>query len=202
MAEISDDRIRVLAREILARPEFAAAHPSAVESWLVSLIDRLLDWISGFGSLRISAPVLFWVIFGALVVIFVFMVAQIVWSISAAMRAPEPRADYDSSGPAGDPAAEAAQQAAAGNFLEAAHCLMIASFRTLAERSVIDLRPDRSNLWIRRALRDSKLNGELVRELDRLIARTERYWFGDRENSPVIYSQWRSVFDQLSRAVG
>ena len=90
--------------------------------------------------------------------------------------------------------------AASGNFLEAAHNLMIASFRTLAERSVIELRPDRSNRWIRRALRDSQLNGELVGEIDRLVARTERQWFGDRENSPEIYSDWRSAFDQLSRA--
>jgi hypothetical protein len=49
-------------------------------------------------------------------------------------------------------------------------------------------------------LRDSQLNGQLVGEIDRLVARTERQWFGDRENSPDIYSDWRSAFDQLSRA--
>ena len=91
--------------------------------------------------------------------------------------------------------------AASGRFLEAAHNLMIASFRTLAERSVIDLRPDRSNRWIRRALRDSQLNGNLVGEIDSLVMRTERLWFGDRENTPDIYSQWKAAFDQLSSAV-
>jgi len=49
-------------------------------------------------------------------------------------------------------------------------------------------------------LRNSQLDGKLVAEIDGLVARTERHWFGDRENSPDIYSQWRSAFDQLSRA--
>lgn len=199
MTEIPDDRIRDLAREILARPEFAGAHPSALQDWLVGIIDRILDWIAGFGHLRISDPGLFWPIFATLVLILIFMIAHIVWAISAAMRAPEAQPDAGLSRPVRDPAAEAAQQAATGNFLEAAHYLMIASFRTLAERSVIDLRPDRSNRWIRRALRNSKLNEQLVKELDGLVARTERHWFGDRENRPDIYTEWKSAFEQVLR---
>jgi hypothetical protein len=199
LTEISDDRIRVLAREILARPEFAGAHPSALQAWLIRVIDRILDWIAGFGHLRVSAPGLFWPIFATLVLIWIFMIAQIVWAISAAMRAPEPQSDAGFSGPVRDPAAEAERQAATGNFLEAAHYLMIASFRTLAERAVIDLRPDRSNRWIRRALRSSKLNEQLVKELDSLVARTERHWFGDRENRPDIYTEWKSAFEQVLR---
>ena len=200
MTQVSDGRVRDLAHEILARPEYAGVHPTTLENWLLRVIDRILDWLNSLGGLRVSAPGLFWTIFVGLLLILALMVAQIVASISAALRAPEPRLPT-STGPLRDPAAEAEQQAAAGNFLEAAHNLMLASFRTLAERSVIELRPDRSNRWIRRALRESKLNDELVSEIDGLVARTERHWFGDRENSPDIYSQWKSAFDQLSRAV-
>ena len=200
MTEISDGRVRDLAHEILARPEYAGVHPATLENWLLRVIDRILDWLNSLGGLRVSAPSLFWTIFVGLLLILALMVAQIVESISAALRAPEPRLPT-SPGPLRDPAAEAEQQAAAGNFLEAAHNLMLASFRTLAERSVIELRPDRSNRWIRRALRESRLKDELVSEIDGLVARTERHWFGDRENSPDIYSQWKSAFDQLSRAV-
>lgn len=200
MTDIPDSRVRDLAHEILARPEYAAARPLAVENWFYSMLVRLIAWLQNLGTLRITAPGLYWLILTGLFLVLAVLVAHIVWSISVALRAPEPQERMASSGQLRDPAAEAELLAASGNFLEAAHNLMIASFRTLAERSVIELRPDRSNRWIRRALRDSQLNGTLVVEIDGLVARTERQWFGDRENSPDIYSQWRSAFDRLSRA--
>jgi len=198
--DLADSRVRDLAHEILARPEYAAVRPLAIETWLYSILHRLIDWLGNLGTLRVTAPGLYWLILIGLFLVFGVLVAHIVWSISAALRAPEPSDRLASGGQLRDPAAEAEMLAASGNFLEAAHNLMIASFRTLAERSVIELRPDRSNRWIRRALRDSQLNGQLVGEIDSLVARTERQWFGDRENSPDIYSDWRSAFDQLSRA--
>ena len=201
MTDLSDGRVRDLAHEILARPEYAAARPMAVETWLNSMLLRLIDWLASLGTLRVTAPGLYWLILGGLFLILAVLITHIVWSISAALRAPEPAQRMASAGQLRDPAAEAELLAASGKFLEAAHNLMIASFRTLAERSVIDLRPDRSNRWIRRALRDSQLNGNLVREIDSLVMRTERLWFGDRENTPDIYSQWKAAFDQLSTAV-
>jgi hypothetical protein len=75
---------------------------------------------------------------------------------------------------------------------------MLVCFRTLAERSVIELRPDRSNRWIRAALRGSTLAENLAAEIDALVERTERRWFGDRQNDPEIYARWRSTFEQLS----
>ena len=74
------------------------------------------------------------------------------------MTAPEPR--HRSAHPNAkvpDLAREAESLAASGRYLDAAHRLMLASFRTLAERSLIELRPDRSNRWIRAALRGSTL---------------------------------------------
>jgi hypothetical protein len=100
-----------------------------------------------------------------------------------------------------DLAREAESLAASGRYLDAAHRLMLASFRTLAER-VIELRPDRSNRWIRAALRGSTLAENLAAEIDALVERTERRWFGDRArdpaNDPEIYARWRSAFEQLS----
>ena len=200
MTDVSDSRIRDLAHEILARPEYAAGRPTAIETWLRSVMHRLFDWIWNLGTLRATAPGLYWLILGGLFLVFAILLAQIIWSISVALRAPEPPERLASGTRLRDPAADAELLAAGEDFLEAAHNLMIASFRTLAERSVIDLRPDRSNRWIRRALRDSKLNEKLVKEIDSLVGRTECRWFGDRENSPDIYSQWKSAFDQLSRA--
>jgi hypothetical protein len=201
LSDVSDSAVRELAQKILARPEYANARPSSSETWLVSMLHRLFDRLGSLGGLRVSAPALYWLIIGGLFIVLAIMVAHIVWTISAALRAPEPAASSASGPRLRDHAAEAELLAASGSYLDAAHSLMIASFRTLAERSVIELRPDRSNRWIRRALRDSKLNENLVREIDRLVARTERHWFGDRENSPAIYSDWKSAFEQVSRAV-
>jgi hypothetical protein len=201
LTNLPDSAVRDLAHEILARPEYAANRPMAAETWLNSMLLRLIDWLANLGTLRVTAPGLYWLILGGLFLILAVLVTHIAWSISAALRAPEPVERAADDAELRDPAAEAELLAASGRFLEAAHNLMIASFRTLAERSVIDLRPDRSNRWIRRALRDSQLNGNLVGEIDSLVARTERQWFGDRNNSPDIYSEWKSAFDQLSRAV-
>ena len=53
-----------------------------------------------------------------------------------------------------------------------------------------------------RALRRSTLGGNLAAELDSLVERTERRWFGDRSrdssNDPEIYARWRTAFAQLS----
>ncbi len=200
MTDLPDSKVRDLAHEILARPEYAAVRPLAIETWLYSMLHRLFDWLGNLGTLRVTAPGLYWLILTGLYLVFAVLVAHIVWSISAALRTPEQPERIAADGQFPDPAAEAELLAASGNFLGAAHNLMIASFRTLAERSVIELRPDRSNRWIRRALRNSQLDGNLVAEIDGLVVRTERHWFGDRENNPDIYSQWRSAYDQLSRA--
>jgi hypothetical protein len=200
LPDVSDSAVRELAQEILARPEYASARPSSTETQLLSILHRFFDWLGSLGTLRVTTPALYWLMIVGLFLILAIMVAHIVWTISAALRAPEPPTRSAFGAKLRDHVAEAELLAASGSYLEAAHSLMIASFRTLAERSVIDLRPDRSNRWIRRALRDSKLNENLVREIDRLVTRTERHWFGDRENSPAIYSDWKSAFDQVSRA--
>jgi hypothetical protein len=201
LPDISDSAVRELAQKILARPEYADARPSSTDTWLLSMVHRLFDWLGGLGGLRVTAPALYWLMIVGLFTILAIMVAHIVWTISTALRAPEPPSRSPSGSTLRDHAAEAELLAASGSYLEAAHHLMIGSFRTLAERSVIDLRPDRSNRWIRRALHESKLNENLIREIDILVARTERHWFGDRENSPAIYSDWKSAFDQVSRAI-
>src|SRR6266481_4401585 len=104
----------------------------AVETWLNSMLLRLIDWLASLGTLRVTAPGLYWLILGGLFLILAVLITHIVWSISAALRAPEPAQRMASAGQLRDPAAEAEMLAASGRFLEAAHNLMIASFRTLA----------------------------------------------------------------------
>ena len=198
MADPSDNAVRDLAHKILARSEYDNARVSAPASWLASFLRRLFEWLGKFEMLHVHAPVLYWLVWAALLLIFAVLVTHIVWTISIALRAPEPIEPQASDADARDPRGDAERLAASGSYLEAAHVLMIASFRNLAENAVIELRPDRSNRWIRRALLASKLNSNLAAEIDSLIERTERHWFGDREENPAIYSQWRSAFEAVT----
>ncbi|HKN02239.1 MAG TPA: hypothetical protein VJX23_17140 [Candidatus Binataceae bacterium] len=167
---------------------------------LLAWLQRIFGWFGNFQILHQSAPALYWLIVLGLLAVFAALVAHIVWMVSVALRAPEPPEPSMSRENPRDLATEAESLAASGRYLEAAHGLMIASFRALAERSVIDLRPDRSNRWIRGAVRSSKLDENLAGEIDSLVERTERHWFGDRQNNPAIYAQWRSAFAHLSDA--
>jgi hypothetical protein len=197
LPEVSDSAVRELAQKILARPEYAAvtAYQSKLEDWLRDFLHA----IEKLELLRGSAPLLYWLILFAIAMVAVGLIAHVTWTIWIAMTAPEPAPSKRAAGTTlPDFAREAESLAASGRHLEAAHQLMIASLRALASRSVIELRPDRSNSWIRDALRGSTLGENLAIEIDALIQRTERRWFGDRANDPEIYARWRLAFEQLS----
>jgi hypothetical protein len=199
LPDLSDPRVIELTQQILARPEYADAKSPFARA---SIIQKIFDLLSNLDGLRLSSPFIYWSIFALIGLAMLALIAHVAWSISIAMRAPVPEARTIPPGAARDLAAEAAALATSGRYLDAAHHLMIASFRALAERAVIELRPDRSNRWIRAALRESRLNADLASELDRLVAETEHRWFGARENDPAIYSEWRAAFERVSTPVG
>ena len=198
---MSDDAVRHLANTILARPEYAGAVGinAKTESWLFKWLEKILDPISRIELLRNSSPLLFWLIVLGIALVCGGLVAHVTWTIWRALSAPEPPQRLPQSpGNAPDLAREAEGLAAGGRYLEAAHRLMLASFRTLAQNAIVELRPDRSNRWIRAALRQSRLAENLALELDALVESTERRWFGDRANDPDIYARWRTAFERLS----
>jgi hypothetical protein len=202
---MSDSAVRELTHKILARPEYAAVsnYQSKLEDWL----RRFLQWIAKLELLRGNSPLLYWLIVLAVAAVCAGLIAHVTWTVWIAMTAPEPASSSGASAASfRDLAQEAESLAANGRYLDAAHRLMLATYRTLAERSVIELRPDRSNRWIRAALRRSTLGQSLALEIEALVERTERRWFGDRArdrmhdhtDDPEIYARWRSAFEQLS----
>jgi hypothetical protein len=157
----------------------------------------LLDQLDKLEVLRAEAPVIYWTIIAVIALMLAGMTAHLIWTLWVALSAPEPAAERWEPLSRRDLSQEAEALAADGRFLEAAHRLMLASFRALAERSVIELRPDRPNRWIRTALLRSSLAEGLALEIGALIEQTERLWFGDRQNDPGIYARWRSTFERL-----
>lgn len=195
---MTDQAVRDLARRILERREFTEAmRTERSERWM----QMLLDWVRQFTTLRLRSPIVYWAVIIGATALAAALIVNIVQSLAAALRAPDPTPRSALDHPATpDLKAQAEAFAQAGRYLDAAHSLMIACFRAMAERSLIELRPDRSNRWIRSALHSSSLGESFVAELDRLISGTERCWFGDRRNDPEIYRQWRSAFERLSVA--
>ena len=189
----SPSAIRELARNILARREFGQVNQNQEPAW-INWLRRFLAWI---GVLQTNSPALYWALIAALSIIVLAAILQIVWSLRAAFRAPAPSARPAVADQAADLAGEAQQLAAGGRFLEAGHRLMIATFGILVQRSVIELRPECSNRWIRAALSASTLAQTLVIEIGALVEQTERRWFGDRENEADLYFHWRSVYQRL-----
>jgi hypothetical protein len=195
LPDLSDPAVHKLTAEILARPEYARA--TGRDPILVRLLTWLLDKLGKLEVLRVEAPVLYWTIMAVIALVLAGIIAHLIWTLWVALSAPEPATERWEALSRRDLAREAEALAADGRYLEAAHRLMLASFRALAERSVIELRPDRPNRWIRTALLRSPLAEGLALEIGALIEQTERLWFGDRQNDPGIYSRWRSTFERL-----
>jgi hypothetical protein len=196
--EVSDQAVRDLAHRILERPEFAdAMRAERTQRWM----QIVMDWVRQFATLRLRSPLVYWLVIVGALAIAAALIINLVQSLSAALRAPEPAA-RPAAGKAAPPdlAAQAEALASSGRYLEAAHSLMIACFRAMAERSLIELRPDRSNRWIRAALYRSSLGAGVAGEFDSLIAATEQRWFGGRDDDPEIYLQWKSAFARLAMA--
>jgi hypothetical protein len=196
--EVTDQAVRDLAHRILERPEFAdVMRAERTQRWMQIVI----DWVRQFATLRLRSPFVYWLIIAGALAIAAALIVNIVQSLTAALRAPEPAERPAGAKPAPpDLAAQAEALASSGRYLEAAHSLMIACFRAMAERSLLELRPDRSNRWIRAALYRSSLGAGLAAEFDRLIVATEQRWFGGRHNDPEIYLKWKSAFARLATA--
>ena len=195
MPDLSDPAVHKLTAEILARPEYGQA--TGGDSILVRLLSWLLDKLGQLEILRVREPVIYWTILAVVALVLAGMTVHLIWTLWMALSAPEPAAQRWEGSSRRDLAQEADALAADGRYLEAAHRLMLASFRALAERSVIELRPDRPNRWIRTALLRSSLAEGLALEIGALIEQTERLWFGDRRNDPGIYARWHSTFERL-----
>ncbi|HUF27891.1 MAG TPA: DUF4129 domain-containing protein [Gemmatimonadaceae bacterium] len=138
---------------IFAAPEFE-------RGWRQSLWEQLLDWLSGgflwFRGLARTAPGLYWASIILLVMVLVLVAARIGMLIRArrirsAALAAEKRAGRRAVG-LRDPWVVAQEEAARGNFTDAAHALYLALLDALARREQVRLHP-------------AKTIGDYVREL-------------------------------------
>jgi hypothetical protein len=130
------------------------------------------------------------------------LVLHIVWTVRSALRSAPPPAASEAHVQEHDFAREARALAGQGQHLEAAHRLLLASLRGLAQRRLIPLRPEDGNHAVCRQLSASGLPAALRGRLIALILETERAWYGAGEgpaHTPAaLYERWDAAYAQLS----
>ena len=200
-AALTDGHVQELARAILERPQYKNFRIESYELWSL-LGDRwraLMDWLL---QLHESDPGSYWLLVGCLALICLALVLHIAWTVRRALQSvprPLPREQHRAEQ---DFAGEASVLAGRGEHLEAAHRLLLASLRSLAQRRLIPLRPEDGNHAVCQRLRASSLPVALRGQLIALILETDRAWFGSRagaaEAPADLYVRWSRAYAQLS----
>jgi hypothetical protein len=199
--ELADGRVRELARAILERPEYKnfrleTYDPLALiaEKWRA-----LMDWLI---TLHDVDPRLYWMLVFGLAAVCLLLVLHIVWTVRIALRSAPPSVAPEQRVQEQNFAGEARALARRGQHLEAAHRLLLASLRGLAQRRLIPLRPEDGNHAVCRQLAASGLPEALRGQLVDLILETERAWFGAGEGAAQaaasLYQRWDDAYGELS----
>jgi hypothetical protein len=194
-----DEAVRALAREIVAREDYARFRPLDAE-WLARLLRRLADLIVSLSDLWETDPALYVLLVLGLAALAAALIAHVVWSVRRALSASVPAAPRPAA-PRLDLAADAAALARDGRLLEAAHALQLACLEALVRGGALELRRHEPNQTLRERLARSPLPDAERREFLALLGRLETRWFRDRAAGPddgPLFEAWRALHDRLA----
>jgi hypothetical protein len=201
---LGDESVRSLAREILARDEYARFRPLGSE-WLERLahgLARGLEWLSG---LWVTNPALYLLLLVGLVALAALLGAHVVWSVRRALAAAPPAAPARRPARAPDLAAEGEALAREGRFLEAAHAMHLACLAALLGAGALELRRHDPNRTLRRRISRAAIPEAARRDFLTLLGRLERRWFRDRspaDDDRELFDAWRRLHARLAPAPG
>jgi hypothetical protein len=221
---LSDERVRALADELLARSRYASYRrpKSTLQEWVEALADRLgnvgnwlPDWVGDLwawikGTLLQSLEGLLGDEPLAILVRFLLagaVLATSVWIIASAVRTLREGAGGDEA--AGSAPADAGGQgwlaraealAGQGRFLEAAHCTQLAALELLLSGEWLALERSDTNRTLRQRLREAPLPDAERSDFLALLDRLESRWFRDRVEDRDLYGAWRGLHARLEGA--
>jgi hypothetical protein len=218
---LSDERVRALADELLARSRYAGYRrpKSTLQEWVDWLADFLRDpasWLPGWlselwesigeallrllGGLLGDEPLALltrFLLAGAVLATSAWIVANVVRALREGSAEGEAArsASVGPEDPGWLPRAEAL--AGQGRFLEAAHCTQLAALELLLRGEWLTLERSDTNRTLRQRLRAAPLpaaeRGDFLVLLDRLESR----WFRDRAEDRDLYGAWRGLHARL-----
>jgi hypothetical protein len=194
----SDEHIRTLAGEILARRQYARFRPTGT----LELIDRLLHWLDGISAwlrqLADTRPLLYLMMVASLLLASLLMLAHVVYTVRRALAGQHLPAAAASVVTARSFQTEASELAATGRFLEAAHRMQLAVIELLLRRRVVELGRSEPNRTLRQRLRTAPLPLGDRRQLLDLLDSLERQWFRDRGDDARLYDDWCRLHERLN----
>jgi hypothetical protein len=196
---LSDEDLRTLAAEILARDEYSRWRAPKFElaSWFIDQLTRFLAWLD---QLSAESPWLYALVLFSLSALVLLLLAHIVWSIRSALAAPVVQRTSRRVSERPLFAEEALAFAREGRYLEAAHRLHLASLELLLRDGMIELARHEPNSTlcerIARSALSPDLRSDLIHSLDALQAR----WFRDRRADSELYESWRALHARLTQA--
>jgi hypothetical protein len=198
--DASDERVRELAADILAREEYAAFRVD-LEAWK-GLLGWLADWAAWLENLRVASPALYGLLLAGLLFVALVLLAHVVWTVSLALRMPPPATASSAAQPGPGLLDQAESLAREGRFLEAARRVELATLALLLEERVIELARSEPNRVLRRRLRAAPLPAAERRQLLGLLDRLESGLFRDRLEDPELYAGWRALHRRVASLPG
>jgi hypothetical protein len=192
----SDDALRSLASQILARPEYAKFRPFDEAWWLhlESALLRLQSWVAGLDSW------LYAIILGGLVLLLALLIFHIVWSLRAAFGTASTAHHRAANTQATALDVQARRLAEEGYFLDAAHQMHLACIDRLLREGVLELYRHDPNRTLRKRLRATSMSEDLKTAFISLLERLERRWFRDHAEDPSdreLYDEWRNLHERI-----
>jgi hypothetical protein len=196
-SQLSDERVRELAMEILDSPPFDRWRAADVEFFqkLAQWIENYAEWMN---DLHFSAPGLFWLILLGMLALVLALLAHILWSLRIALSAPVATAPPERGDAPPRWTEEAEELAASGRFLEATHRLALGSVQVLIEKEHIELGRSEANRILRERVRHARLPSQMTSEFLRLLDAFEQQWFRDRGDDPELYRAWQELHGRLA----
>jgi hypothetical protein len=195
-AAASDEQVRELAAQILARPKYAHWRAEGRLGTLQHLLDLLARFLEWLRNLADTQPLLYLLLMLLLFASFAALLTHIVYTMRIAMRRRAPVV----SAPPAPPGLldQALALAGAGMFLDAAHLMQLAVIELLLQRGILELARSEPNRTLRERLRRADLPPTERGELTRLLDQLERQWFRDRSADQSSFEAWRSLYARLA----
>jgi len=194
-SDLSDEQIRTLAAEILSRDEFF--RPGMAEEAWRAVLERILGFLDFLEALRISSPLIYWVILAGLLLVSAVLLAHVAWTVRIALRMPraEARGPRSPSGPGFLEQAESL--AREERFLEAARRVEFAALELLLRRRVIELSRSDPGRALREQVRRSELPEAERSALVALQQRLEAGLFREHAADRSLYEAWLDLHRRL-----
>jgi hypothetical protein len=194
-SDLSDEQIRTLAAEILSRDEYF--RPGiAEEAWRV-VLTRVLGFLDFLEALRISSPLIYWMILGVLLLAVLLLLAHVVWTVRLALRMPGPEARERTRPSVPGFLEQAESLAREERFLEAARRVELGTLELLLRRRVIELSRSDPGRELREQVRGSALPEAERSSLISLQRRLEAGLFREHAADRSLYEAWLDLHRRL-----